>query len=262
MAATEDTAGPDPLAVAAEAGRRVLEAGGETYRAEDTVVRLCALWGFPDGECFATPTGIMASVGGGDGLSRAVVRRVARRAVDLHRIGRLTESVARAEVSGQDPAAFKAAIDILDKERPYPLAVNLAAAGAGAAFFTLFFQGSVRDAAAAFLVGVGIKVAVVLLSSRSLPDFIVNIIGGAIAAGLSSLAVSAGLAENLDKTVIGAIMLLVPGLATVNAIRDTIAGDLVAGIARLSDAVMAAAALAIGAATVFSAAGTLGNFVP
>lgn len=47
-------------------------------------------------------------------------------------------------------------------------------------------------------------------------------------------------------------MLLVPGLATVNAIRDTIAGDLVAGIARLTDAVITAAALAIGAGAVFS----------
>lgn len=262
MAADKIIAGPDPLAVAAEAGRRVLEAGGETYRAEDTVVRLCALWGFPDGECFATPTGIMASVGGRDGLSRAVVRRVPRRSVDLHRIGRLTESVARAEASGQDPAAFKAVIAAVDRERPYPLAVKLAAAGAGAAFFTLFFNGSLRDASASYFVGVGIKVAMVFLSSRRLPDFIVNILGGAIAAGLSTLAISAGLAENLDKTVIGSIMLLVPGLATVNAIRDTIAGDLVAGIARLSEAVMAAAALAIGAATVFSAVGTLGFLVP
>jgi len=33
----------DPLIIAAETGRRILEAGGETYRAEDVIVRLCSL---------------------------------------------------------------------------------------------------------------------------------------------------------------------------------------------------------------------------
>ena len=34
----------------------------------------------------------------------------------------------------------------------------------------------------------------------------------------------------MDKTIIGSIMLLVPGLAITNAIRDTISGDLLAGL--------------------------------
>ncbi len=42
-------------------------------------------------------------------------------------------------------------------------------------------------------------------------------------------------------------MYLVPGVAITNAIRDTIAGDLVAGVARGADAFMAAAAISIGA---------------
>lgn len=31
----------DPLIITAETGRPILEAGGETYRAEDVIVRLC-----------------------------------------------------------------------------------------------------------------------------------------------------------------------------------------------------------------------------
>jgi uncharacterized membrane protein YjjB (DUF3815 family) len=41
-------------------------------------------------------------------------------------------------------------------------------------------------------------------------------------------------------------MLLVPGIPIVNAIRDTIAGDLVAGLARGADAAITAAAVSIG----------------
>ena len=45
------------------------------------------------------------------------------------------------------------------------------------------------------------------------------------------------------------LMQVVPGLAIVNAIRDMIAGDLVAGNARLIEAFMIAAGLSVGAVT-------------
>ena len=41
-------------------------------------------------------------------------------------------------------------------------------------------------------------------------------------------------------------MLLVPGLAITNAIRDTIAGDLVSGLARAIEAFLVAIGIAIG----------------
>lgn len=243
----------DPLALAAETGRRVLESGGETYRAEDAVVRLCRVWGFSDAECFATVTGLMVSAGV-SGTSRAVVRRIARRSVDLHRIARIAAEVSSIERTGAGPEAFRRTLDGIIAEKVHPLAVLLAAAGLSALFFTLLFGGSGRDAAAAFFVGVCIKLISSASLSRQFPDFITNIVGGAVSAALSAAAVYIGFAENLDKTVIGSIMLLVPGLATVNAIRDTIAGDLVAGVARLADAFMAAAAISLGAGFALAAA--------
>jgi uncharacterized membrane protein YjjP (DUF1212 family) len=50
----------------------------------------------------------------------------------------------------------------------------------------------------------------------------------------------------VDKIIIGSIMLLVPGLSITNAIRDTIAGDLVAGISRGLEAFLVAVAIAVG----------------
>jgi len=47
--------------------------------------------------------------------------------------------------------------------------------------------------------------------------------------------------------VISSFMLLVPGLAITNAIRDTIAGDYVSGVARAVDAFLCAIAIAVGA---------------
>ncbi|HCM27304.1 MAG: hypothetical protein A2Z99_12035 [Treponema sp. GWB1_62_6] len=247
----------DPLALAAETGKRVLEAGGETYRAEEIVVSLCRAWNLAEAECFATPTGLMASVSDGEGASRSVVRRITRRSVDLYRIARISEEIGKLRTLGSEPAVFKTTLEALVAEKPYSSGAILVAAGASASFFTLLFGGEPRDAACAFVVGFAIKATAAFSLKNRFPDFIVNIAGGAVAAALSSAAVSFGFAANLDKTVIGSIMLLVPGLATVNAIRDTIAGDLVAGVARLADAFMAAAAISIGAGFALSAAALL-----
>ena len=47
-------------------------------------------------------------------------------------------------------------------------------------------------------------------------------------------------------------MLLVPGLAITNAIRDTVAGDLVSGLARGAEAFLTAIAVAVGTGVVLS----------
>ena len=50
-----------------------------------------------------------------------------------------------------------------------------------------------------------------------------------------------------DKIIIGALMNLVPGIAITSFMRDIIAGDLMAGIIRLTESVLVATAIAIGA---------------
>lgn len=249
----------DPLALASDTGKFILESGGETYRAEETVVALCRSWGLREAECFATPTGLMASVSDAAGLSRSVVRRIARRSVDLRRVSRLLKIVELEKTDRKGPDAFTGVLEGVLGERPYGMPVTFAAAGASAAMFALLFGGSAGDAAAAFFVGIGIKFIQSAGASRRFPDFITNSVGGAVTAALSAAAVASGLADNLDKTVIGSIMLLVPGLSTVNAIRDTIAGDLVAGVSRLADAFMAATAISLGAGFAFSVSALIGR---
>ncbi len=66
-----------------------------------------------------------------------------------------------------------------------------------------------------------------------------------------------GLAEHLDIVIISSIMLLVPGLAITNAIRDTVSGDLLSGISRTVEAFLVAVAIAIGSGTIFMLLGGL-----
>ena len=50
----------------------------------------------------------------------------------------------------------------------------------------------------------------------------------------------------MDKILIGDIMLLIPGLAMTNAVRNILLGNTISGLVRLADSLLWAAALAGG----------------
>ena len=72
--------------------------------------------------------------------------------------------------------------------------------------------------------------------------FVTSIIAGALAITM----VGIGFGDNADKLMIGGIMLLIPGVALINSVRDLLTGDLVSGLFRLLNALLTAIAIAVG----------------
>ncbi len=237
----------DILLLASDAARVVLESGGETYRAEETATAFCSALGGADAECFATPTGIVLSFTALDGRVRSIVRRVRKRAMDLERVARVNALARELAAGGLGFGEAVGGLERIESMPGRPPLLTLAAAAVGTGFFALLFGGRWNDALVAAVVGGAVSRIVPRLARRALPDFFINLVGGAAAALLCLAAEAAGLASSADAAAIGVVMLLVPGVAITNAIRDTIAGDLVAGVARGADAFMAAAAISIGA---------------
>ncbi len=253
MMSTKGSTNPeDVLLLAADAARLVLQSGAETYRAEETARAFCSALGGVEAECFATPTGIMLSFFGQDGRSRSVVRRISSRSMNLERIARL-HALTRDLNSGRSGFEEAAAeLDRIERMPAYRSRITLPAAAAAAGFFTLLFGGSWNDALAAAPIGALLARLTRQMSRKGISDFFTNIVGGAFAALACLSAGLVGLASNPDTAVIGAIMLLVPGVAVTNAIRDMIAGDLVAGVARGADAFISATGISIGAGAAFA----------
>ena len=71
-----------------------------------------------------------------------------------------------------------------------------------------------------------------------------------LAAGL----VHAGIGQNINSITIGALMALVPGVVFTNFLRDIMAGDTVAGLIKLVEALLTACAIAIGTVVAMAAA--------
>ena len=117
----------------------------------------------------------------------------------------------------------------------------------GAAGFGIFFNGTLLEIVMSFFIGILIRCISCFLSKHKLNSFLNNAISAGSAALSAQLIHQVLPQTNVDIMVISSFMLLVPGLAITNAIRDTIAGDYVSGVARAADAFLCAVAIAVGA---------------
>lgn len=249
------------LDLASEAGQMMLESGGETYRAESIVCALLRSFGAKEAETFATPTGFMASFEGSDRKTHAFVRRIQKRQMNLDRITRLNSLANKATEGKLKFLDAKDELRSIETNCDRPLKYKLLGAAMIASFFCLLFGGSIKDALVALVTGTLLILVMRILSKRQVSDFFINISGGAFCALFILLCTELKLCDSLSLTFIGTIMLMVPGVAIVNAIRDTIAGDLVAGIARGADAFISAAGISIGSGVIFKAFALLGGSI-
>ena len=79
-----------------------------------------------------------------------------------------------------------------------------------------------------------------------------NLIVTMVIAVMAILCVELGLGHKIDDIIIGGIMLLVPGVATTNAVRDTLMGDILSGMIRVLEAITSAIGIAMGAGLVLT----------
>ena len=124
-----------------------------------------------------------------------------------------------------------------------------------AAFFTLLFKGTAADAFCSLVAGAVIFFAKYPMERHRANSFFVNGACSFLAALTAIAGVRLGVGQNLDKIIIGAFMGLVPGVAITNFMRDVLEGDLFAGITKLTESLLTATALALGAGIALSLLG-------
>lgn len=233
------------------AGKIMLQSGAEIYRVEETICRICESYEIDEASSFVTPTGIMVSICYNN-QTYSFINRVTVRGVDLHKIERVNDLSRRI-------SSFKPSFDLIEDELKeinntprYSYKLTLLASALAAGCFSYLFGGNLYDSLAAFLIGILIKVFAIEFSKMALNEFFINTICAGTAAVFAILFLNLGFVTNIDNTIIGSIMLLVPGLAITNAIRDIIAGDYLAGIIKTSEAFLVAIAIAVGTGGVIS----------
>ena len=239
------------LHVATFAGKIMLQSGGETYRAEEIIWRICKIYGIEEAESFVTTTGIMVSICH-NGKTHSLIRRVSTRTIDLNKVDKVNDLSRNIINRGLTVSQLKEQLKIIDNGERYNDKTAIIISALGAFCFVFLFGGKVPEAIAAFFVGLVIKSLSIKFANLDINQFFINSICAGIAAIMAIIFLKLGLINDMDKTIIGSIMLLVPGLSITNAIRDTISGDLLAGSTRAVEAFLVAISIAVGTGAVLS----------
>lgn len=241
------------LELSATAGMLILESGGETGRVEDTIIRMCGAAGFPGTMVSATPTAIyMTLIGHEPKIRLSLVQRTSARVINLTMLDQ-TNRIARAFIAGEITAE-EAAEKLAELRAPKPkkktdLPVNMLVAAFSVAMFTLVYGGKPMDAVVSAVCG-AVTVLIQSLFGKTarafITQFVICLLGGAAIGALSAASLSIPGVSGIYMIAIGAMVPLLPGLALTSAIRDTIMGDLVSGVARFAEVTMSALSLAGG----------------
>ena len=216
-------------------GREIIKSGGEIHRAKDTIYRINKAYG-NNVAVFALPSIILAQ-----GCGRMEIRQIEREVTDLTELERLN-ALSRKLCS-------KPLEEIqITKNSLYSKVFQIPAVFVATFSFCLFFGGGIVDAILSGIIGIIITLLNISYSDKSLPLFSTNLIESFVAGCLAHLPVLFGLSVMPDKIIIGTIMVLVPGLTIVSAMRDLMNGNLVAGFIELINSVMSALSIALGIA--------------
>lgn len=243
-----------PVRVVADAAEWMIENGAEVARVQEASGQLSKVLGMQECECFALPTGVVLTLVDGAGFTSTVVRRIGRRSLHLDRLTRLEAVIEGAGSGGWSLGEVWLRLREAATGPGWPRWVALPASGLAAGGFALFFGGTLAEGAGAFAVGAGWAALRWVLDRPRVPPVFLTTLGAfAVVAGCQALSAVAPVGSGTMAT--GALMLLVPGLALVNTLRDLVAGELVSGQARMAEVLLTGAAVAVGASAALALRG-------
>ena len=234
-------------------GSLLIEYGAEIYRVEDSINRIAAAYGYcgedKSVEVFAIPTCLLVTINQKGEVPVTGQRRIPLRSANLDRVDRLNNLSRFICSEKPEYSVIKNHISAIKKRRVYSYPVQAFSYAVVGATFALFFGGSWREALSAGIIGVLIKLVSTAVSKVRPSVFFENLVCSMMAASAAVLISATGFTNGFDTVIIGALMTLVPGVTLTNCMRDFIAGDFLAGLYTMVEALLIAVGMAVGAAS-------------
>lgn len=229
------------------AGKIMIENGADMARIDDTLKRIAKNSGVTEPDIFETTTGIMMSIKG----ANAQVVAIEKRRIDLERISRVNDISRAYQAKTKTLKEVYDYLTTLDQTTPdFKLRWLVLAAGVVGATLEIMYNGSWQDFLPTFVISALGYYLFYVVNTRFKVKFASEFVAALAIGALAVLSVKYGLAKNYSIVIIGSVMPLVPGVPLTNAVRDLLAGHILSGIARATEALLTAVAIGMGIACV------------
>lgn len=247
------------LDVTTDLGYELAMRGAETYRIEDSVRLILQSYGL-ESEVFAIPNNLLVSIETPEGKPMTRMRRIGHHGNDLDGIEQFS-GLSRA-ICNKKPEPKEARIwlnEVRGNCGQYKNYTLLLGDFLGASGFAVLFGGSWIDCVCAGICGMVAGVVTSTLDKLQANQFFRTLIAVFLLSMTAYGFGAVGIAPDPDAVIIGALMILVPGLLFINAMRDIIYGDTNSGVNRIVQVFLVAAAIALGSAVAWNISSALWN---
>ena len=229
-------------------GYRMAMAGAETYRVEDSATMIFRTYGY-DSEVFYIPNCLTMSINDPSGTPVYRMRRLGGHGNDLdcvERYSNLSRKICREK---PDLDTLRQWIEETELSREhYSFPLNLLAGYLCGFGFSILFGGRLIDGLCAGLLGVLIIYIDAWMHKFHANPVFNTICSAFCCAMVGYFTANCLIPHNPDAAIIGALMILVPGMLFTNAMRDIMCGDTNSGIIRSAMVVLQSVAIALGTA--------------
>lgn len=250
------------LDVAMELGYSLAINGAETFRIEESVSRMMNAYGV-EAEAFSIPNCLHISIEPENQIPLTRMRRIGSHGNDLDAVERYSALCRRLCAETPDPRTAMCWLKETRSSIPhYKQAVIYLAHFLGSSGFSVLFGGTAADALCAGICGLIIALIDHLAQRFHINPIFKVILSACLMAILAHGLAFLDIAQNTDAVIIGALMLLVPGLLFTNAMRDIIYGDTNSGINRVVQVFLIAISIALGTGAAFHISSAFFGVIP
>ena len=226
-------------------GEMMMCSGGEVRRVENTLSLMGKAYGAIKTDVMVITASIIVTMKFSDGNLITESRRV--ESPGSNKLWRLEGLNALSRKCCENPLPIdELELQIKNCKQPTNLWKFYLGSALAAGAFSVFFGGNILDGVIAAVFALLVCFFQRKFSSVFPNNIIFNIVCSFAVGVLICIVTKLIPTTHTDMVIIGVIMLLIPGIAFTNAMRDILVGDTISGIMRLIESLLWAAGLAVG----------------
>ena len=223
----------------------MLISGAEVYRVEDSLLRILNAYKFNNINVFVI-TSVIVIYAEKDNKIFNLAKRVEEPQNDMEKLRQLN-ALSRYICKNLPQIEYiSKKIDEIQNICVYNVYIKNLFYFISAASFSCIFGGNVKDMSISGILGILLMFLLNYFKNIKINRIFTLIISTALTGVIAVLIRAAGLNINIEVVIMGDIILIIPGLMLAGAVRDLFNGDTVAGLLRISEAVLYGFAIAVG----------------
>ncbi len=240
------------LILAMKVGSLLTASGAEIRRVETTMERIIESEEGSIAHVNCTPGSVTATVTYAQGDSKTMILRILNKSTDFKKIIRLNE-LSRKYTNTEltyDEAMFE--FENIQTMRMPPLYLRSMLNGLCCSAFTFIISPTLGDVISSLIIGVcAMMLSESMYSKVKLTDFMQTLVTSSIITIMTFIICGIGIGNSANYIIVGSVTPLLPGVETVNAVRDIVESDYLSAVSRILNAVLFGSALAVGVGVVY-----------